>query len=104
MKEILNRLFEHDKLSREEAKDVLLNIGSGAFNEIQITALTTAFNMRPLTLGELQGFRDALLELCIKVDIQGIPTIDIVGTGGDNKNTFNISTLSCIVVAGAGLS
>lgn len=102
MKEILNRLFEHDKLSREEAKDVLLNIGSGAFNEIQITAFTTAFNMRPLTLGELQGFRDALLELCIKVDIQGIPTIDIVGTGGDNKNTFNISTLSCIVVAGAG--
>jgi len=102
MKEILNRLFEHDKLSREEAKDVLLNIGSGAFNDIQITAFTTAFNMRPLTLGELQGFRDALLELCIKVDIQGIPTIDIVGTGGDNKNTFNISTLSCIVVAGAG--
>lgn len=102
MKEILNRLFEHDKLSRTEAKEVLLNIGSGVYNEIQITAFTTAFNMRPLTLGELQGFRDALLELCVKVDIQGMPTLDIVGTGGDNKNTFNISTLSCIVVAGAG--
>jgi anthranilate phosphoribosyltransferase len=102
MKEILNRLFEHDKLSRAEAKEVLLNIGSGVYNEIQITAFTTAFNMRPLTLGELQGFRDALLELCVKVDIQGMPALDIVGTGGDNKNTFNISTLSCIVVAGAG--
>lgn len=102
MKEILNRLFEHDKLSRAEAKEVLINIGSGVYNEIQITAFTTAFNMRPLTLGELQGFRDALLELCVKVDIQGMPSLDIVGTGGDNKNTFNISTLSCIVVAGAG--
>jgi anthranilate phosphoribosyltransferase len=102
MKEILNRLFEHDKLSRTEAKEVLLQIGSGKFHEVQITAFTTAFNMRPLTLEELQGFRDALLELCIKVDFQGMPTIDVVGTGGDNKNTFNISTLSCLVVAGAG--
>lgn len=102
MKEILNRLFEHDKLSRSEAKEVLLNIGSGAYNDIQITAFTTAFNMRPLTLDELQGFRDALLELCVKVNVDGMATLDIVGTGGDNKNTFNISTLSCIVVAGAG--
>lgn len=102
MKEILNRLFEHDKLSRNEAKEVLLNIGSGAYNDIQITAFTTAFNMRPLTLDELQGFRDALLELCVKVNVDGMATLDIVGTGGDNKNTFNISTLSCIVVAGAG--
>ena len=102
MKEILNRLFEHDKLSRAEAKEVLMNIGAGVYNEVQITAFTTAFNMRPLTLEELQGFRDALLALCAKVDLQGMPTMDIVGTGGDNKNTFNISTLSCLVVAGAG--
>lgn len=102
MKEILNRLFEHDKLSRAEAKEVLMNIGAGVYNEVQITAFTTAFNMRPLTLEELQGFRDALLALCVKVDLQGMQTMDIVGTGGDNKNTFNISTLSCLVVAGAG--
>jgi len=102
MKEILNRLFEHDKLSRAEAKEVLMNIGAGVYNEVQITAFTTAFNMRPLTLEELQGFRDALLALCVKVDLQGMSTMDIVGTGGDNKNTFNISTLSCLVVAGAG--
>ena len=102
MKEILNRLFEHDKLSRAEAKEVLMNIGAGVYNEVQITAFTTAFNMRPLTLEELQGFRDALLTLCVKVDLQGMSTMDIVGTGGDNKNTFNISTLSCLVVAGAG--
>jgi anthranilate phosphoribosyltransferase len=102
MKEILNRLFEHDKLSRVEAKEVLMNIGAGVYNEVQITAFTTAFNMRPLTLEELQGFRDALLALCVKVDLQGMSTMDIVGTGGDNKNTFNISTLSCLVVAGAG--
>ena len=102
MKEILNRLFEHDKLSRSEAKEVLMNIGAGVYNEVQITAFTTAFNMRPLTLDELQGFRDALLTLCVKVDLQGMSTMDIVGTGGDNKNTFNISTLSCLVVAGAG--
>jgi anthranilate phosphoribosyltransferase len=102
MKEILNRLFEHDKLSRAEAKEVLINIGAGVYNEVQITAFTTAFNMRPLTLEELQGFRDALLALCVKVDLQGMSTMDIVGTGGDNKNTFNISTLSCLVVAGAG--
>ena len=54
MKEILNRLFEHDKLSRAEAKEVLMNIGAGVYNEVQITAFTTAFNMRPLTLEELQ--------------------------------------------------
>jgi len=102
MKDILNRLFQHEKLSRNEAKDVLLRIGAGECNEVQITAFTTAFNMRPLALEELQGFRDALLELCHTVDLDGMPSIDIVGTGGDEKNTFNISTLTCLVVAGAG--
>jgi len=102
MKNILTRLYDHDRLNREEAKQVLLQIASGAFNDIQMAAFTTVFNMRPISLSELQGFRDAMLELCVPLDVEGRPTIDIVGTGGDGKNTFNISTLSCVVVAGAG--
>ena len=102
MKQYLNRLYEHDKFSRDEARQILLNIAAEQYNEVQITAFATAFNMRPITLSELQGFRDALLELCVPLDLGGRETIDIVGTGGDGKNTFNISTLSCVVVAGAG--
>lgn len=102
MKTILNRLFEHDKLSREEAKQILLNISRGEYNHIQVSAFTTVYNMRPITLSELQGFRDALLELCVPVDLGGIDSMDIVGTGGDGKNTFNISTTSAMVIAGAG--
>jgi anthranilate phosphoribosyltransferase len=102
MKNILTRLYDHDRLNREEAKQVLLQIASGVFNDIQMAAFTTVFNMRPISLSELQGFRDAMLELCVPLDVEGRPTIDIVGTGGDGKNTFNISTLSCVVVAGAG--
>nr|WP_290933357.1 anthranilate phosphoribosyltransferase [Haliscomenobacter sp.] len=102
MKQLLNRLYEHDKFSREEARQILLNIAAEQYNEVQISAFATAFNMRPITLSELQGFRDALLELCVPLDLEGRETIDIVGTGGDGKNTFNISTLSCVVVAGAG--
>lgn len=102
MKAILNRLFDFDKLDREEAKDVLIQIANGQFNAVQVASFVTIFNMRPIYLTELQGFRDALLELCVPVDIGGIDTIDIVGTGGDGKNTFNISTLTCVVVAGAG--
>ncbi|MBK7476366.1 MAG: anthranilate phosphoribosyltransferase [Haliscomenobacter sp.] len=102
MKNILSRLYEHDKLSRAEAKAILVGIAENHFNEIQVAAFTTVYNMRPITLSELQGFRDALLELCIPLDLQGVDTIDVVGTGGDGKNTFNISTASCMVVAGAG--
>lgn len=102
MKELLARLFEHEKLSREEARDVLLNISRGAYNHIQVSSFITVYNMRPISLAELQGFRDALLELCVPFDVGGLPTIDIVGTGGDGKHTFNVSTLSCVVVAGAG--
>jgi anthranilate phosphoribosyltransferase len=102
MKALLNRLFQYDKLTREEAHAVLIQLAQGEFNATQMSAFMAVYNMRPISLPELQGFRDALLELCVPLDFNGIHTIDIVGTGGDGKNTFNISTLSCIVVAGAG--
>ena len=102
MKKILQYLFEHKALTREAAKDVLLNIGKGVYNEHEITAFMTVYLMRSITIEELQGFRDALLELCVPVDLGGHAVLDIVGTGGDGKNTFNISTLSCFIVAGGG--
>lgn len=102
MKKILQLLFEHKTLSRATAKEVLVNIGKGVYNEHEVTAFMTVYLMRSITIEELQGFRDALLELCVPVDLNGHATIDIVGTGGDGKNTFNISTLACFVVAGTG--
>lgn len=102
MKKILQYLFEHKTLDREQAKDVLMSISRGVFNESEIASFITVFLMRSITIEELEGFRDALLELCLKVDLNGHSTIDIVGTGGDGKNTFNISTLACFVVAGTG--
>ena len=102
MKKILQYLFEHKTLSREMAKEVLVNIGKGIYNEHEVTAFMTVYLMRSITIEELQGFRDALLELCVSIDLNGYDTIDIVGTGGDGKNTFNISTLSCFIVAGTG--
>ena len=102
MKKILQYLFEHKALSREQAKDVLSRIAKGEFNESELAAFITVYLMRSITIDELQGFRDALLELCVRVNLDGLETIDIVGTGGDGKNTFNISTLSCFIVAGAG--
>lgn len=102
MKKILQYLFEHKSLSRELARETLVNIGRGIYNEHEITAFMTVYLMRSITIEELQGFRDALLDLCVKVDLDNKETIDIVGTGGDGKNTFNISTLSCFIVAGAG--
>ncbi|HEX2608151.1 MAG TPA: anthranilate phosphoribosyltransferase [Flavisolibacter sp.] len=102
MKKILQRLFEHKTLSQQEAKDIMLNMSRGAYNEAEITAFITVYLMRSITIGELQGFRDALLELAVPVDLNGHPVMDIVGTGGDGKNTFNISTLACFVVAGTG--
>lgn len=102
MKKILQILFEHKTLSREKAREVLVNIGKGVYNEHEVTAFMTVYLMRSITIDELQGFRDALLELCVPVDLKGFETIDIVGTGGDGKDTFNISTLSCFIVAGTG--
>lgn len=102
MKKVLQYLFEHKTLTRESAKEVLINIGKGIYNEHEVTAFMTVYLMRSITIEELQGFRDALLELCVKADLSEYDTIDIVGTGGDGKNTFNISTLSCFIVAGTG--
>ncbi|MBO9633627.1 MAG: anthranilate phosphoribosyltransferase [Chitinophagaceae bacterium] len=102
MKKILEQLFAHKSLSREAAKEALVGIGRGSYNEHEVTAFMTVYLMRSITIEELQGFRDALLELCVPVDLNGHETIDIVGTGGDGKNTFNISTLSCFIVAGTG--
>lgn len=102
MKKILQLLFEHKTLSRAAAKEVLVNIGKGVYNEHEVTAFMTVYLMRSITIEELQGFQDALLELCVPVDLNGHATIDIVGTGGDGKNTFNISTLACFIVAGTG--
>ncbi len=102
MKSILSRLFEHEKLSREEAKEVLIRIARAEYNPIQVASFLTVYQMRAIALQELQGFREALLELCIPFDTGGLETIDIVGTGGDGKQTFNISTLAAVVIAGAG--
>lgn len=102
MKHILTRLFEHEKLGRKEAEEVLVKISNGEYNESQIAAFISVYLMRSISVNELLGFRDALLELSHPFDLEGIESIDIVGTGGDGKNTFNISTLSSIVVAGAG--
>jgi anthranilate phosphoribosyltransferase len=102
MKKILLYLFEHKTLPRELAREVLVRISKGDFNETEIAAFITVFLMRSITIDELQGFRDALLDLCVRVDMSGMETVDIVGTGGDGKNTFNISTLACFIVAGTG--
>ncbi|WP_299368197.1 anthranilate phosphoribosyltransferase [Winogradskyella sp.] len=103
MKELLNRLINQESISSEEAKNVLVNISNGAYNQSQIASFLTVYMMRSITIEELRGFRDALLELCIPVDLEGYNTIDLCGTGGDGKDTFNISTLSSFVTAGAGI-
>ncbi|HEY1196265.1 anthranilate phosphoribosyltransferase [Flavobacterium sp.] len=101
MKTILNKLINHEVLTKEEAKQVLINISSGHYNPSQISAFLTVFMMRSITIDELSGFREALLELCIRVDLSAYNTIDLCGTGGDGKDTFNISTLASFVSAGA---
>ena len=102
MKEILYKLFDYRYLSREEAKNVLTDIVSGDVAEAQISSLITSFLMRSISVDEILGFRDALLDMRVAIDLSDYDPIDIVGTGGDGKNTFNLSTLSCFVVAGAG--
>ncbi|MBL3658686.1 anthranilate phosphoribosyltransferase [Fulvivirga sediminis] len=102
MKDILNRLIEHKYLSREDAKNILVKLAQGEYNQSQIATFLTVYMMRTITVDELQGFRDAMLELCVPVDIEEYDAIDLCGTGGDGKDTFNISTLSSFVVAGAG--
>ncbi|SES31317.1 anthranilate phosphoribosyltransferase [Pedobacter rhizosphaerae] len=102
MKRILNHLFENKTFSRAEAKNILISITQGEFNSSQIAAFITAYAMRNITVDELQGFRDAMLDICVKTDLGDYELIDLCGTGGDGKDTFNISTLSSFVVAGAG--
>ncbi|MCO4821868.1 MAG: anthranilate phosphoribosyltransferase [Flavobacteriaceae bacterium] len=104
MKQLLNRLINHESISSDEAKRVLVNISEGQYNQSQIASFLTVYMMRSITLEELQGFRDALLELCIAVDLNDFNPIDLCGTGGDGKDTFNISTLSSFVTAGAGVN
>ena len=101
MKKILNYLFEYKTLSREKAREVLVQVSEGRFSEAEIASLITVYLMRSITIEELQGFKDALMELALPVHLNS-DVIDIVGTGGDGKNTFNISTLSCFIVAGTG--
>lgn len=103
MKKILNRLINQETISREEAKDVLVNISKGKYNNSQIASFLTVYMMRNITLDELSGFRDALQEHCIHVPLDDCNAIDLCGTGGDGKDTFNISTLASFVSAGAGV-
>ncbi len=102
MKNLLYKMFEHKNLTRTEARDVLFNIADGRYNDSQLSAFMTVFLMRSITTDELTGFRDAILERRLPVDFGDVKAIDIVGTGGDGKNTFNISTCTCFVVAGTG--
>lgn len=102
MKEILNYLFEYKRLNIKEAEDTLLEITSGKYSDAEIASFITVFNMRKISIEELTGFRNALLKTCVPVDFSDFNTIDLCGTGGDGKDTFNISTLSAFVVAGAG--
>jgi len=102
MKKILQYLFEHKSLTRAQAMEVLVDISNGKYNEHEITSFITVYLMRSITIDELMGFRDSLLSLAVKVNLGVDNAIDIVGTGGDGKDTFNISTLACFIVAGAG--
>ncbi|MEE9408943.1 MAG: anthranilate phosphoribosyltransferase [Polaribacter sp.] len=102
MKQVLNKLYNHERLSKSEAKQILKDIAAEKYNDAHLASFMTVFMMRPITADELSGFRDALKELSIKVDLSDYNTIDIVGTGGDGKDTFNISTLTSFIVAGTG--
>jgi len=104
MKETLNRLINNQVLTRKEAEQVLTGLAKGAYNNSQVAAFLTVYLMRAITVQELEGFRDAMLALCNPVDLAGYNVIDVCGTGGDGTNTFNISTISSFVVAGAGVN
>lgn len=102
MKEILTRLFAHEELTQAETRQLMLDISRESYPEAQLAALLATFQMRGITVEELVGFRQALMETRVPVDLSPYRPVDIVGTGGDGKNTFNISTCACFVVAGAG--
>ena len=102
MKSYLNRLIDGQILSREDTHSIMLGIVAEKYNDCQIAALLMALQARGVTVDELLGFRDGLLETGRHLDFSEYNTLDIVGTGGDGKNTFNISTCSSFVIAGAG--
>ena len=102
MKAILNKLFEQQQLTKAEAKEVLIQMANEKYNASQMASFLTVYLMRPISVKELAGFREALLELAVKIDLSEFNTIDLCGTGGDGKNTFNISTLTSFIVAGTG--
>lgn len=102
MKAILNQLYDHQKLTKEQARQALLDISQNDYPEAQVAAFICTYLMRGVSVEELEGFRSALLEKCISVDLHGMESIDVCGTGGDGKNTFNISTTTAFVLAGAG--
>jgi anthranilate phosphoribosyltransferase len=102
MKDILNHLIAHKTLSQQQAKEVLKNLATGTYPSSQVAAFMTIFLMRSITVEELRGFREAMLELCVPIDLSEYDAMDLCGTGGDGKDTFNISTLSSFIVAGAG--
>ena len=102
MKEVLNKLFKYEKLSKQEAFEILSNLATGQYNNSQMAAFMTVYIMRGISVEELEGFREAMLELCVRVPLDDFDAIDLCGTGGDGKNTFNISTISSFVTAGAG--
>ncbi len=103
MKALLNRLIAHESLNKEEAKQILIEISEGKYDSHQVAAFMTIFMMRSITVDELAGFQEALQSLCIAVDVSDFDPIDLCGTGGDQKDTFNISTLASFVTAGAGI-
>lgn len=102
MKEILNQLIEYKSLDKSTAREILSNLAQGKYNDSQVAAFLTIYLMRSITVDELEGFREAMLNLCVPVEIPEYDAIDLCGTGGDGKNTFNISTLSSFIVAAAG--
>lgn len=101
MKTILDKLFQFKKLTRDEARKMLISLARGEHNSSQVAAFLSTYRMRTITLDELMGFREAMLKLCVPLDLNGYDTVDLCGTGGDGKNTFNVSTLASFVVAGA---
>mgnify|MGYP003345580650 CR=1 FL=1 len=103
MKNLLKDLYNHKIMSKEESKAALISLTDGSANSSQISSFLTVFLMRDITSEELDGFREAMIELSLNVDIDGDELIDLCGTGGDGKDTFNISTISSFVVAGAGI-
>ena len=99
---LLRSLLEHQRLGKDEAQKLLLDMVNGVYTDVEMAALLTAFCMRPLALSELEGFAEALMSCCVRLDFSTFNTLDICGTGGDDKHTFNISTLTALVVAGTG--